>query len=624
MQLSGFLIGLCLSAIPATNFAIEVQFWPDRDATLYEDSGSLANGSGDHLFFGKVGTQGDEFLRRALVRFDVSAIPAAAQIQSVEVAFEINQVPQISPAGGTATLHRVQADWGEGASDAPGAEGMGTAAEVGDATWLYRFYDSSFWTVPGGDFVSTPSASVAYGTGFGVLTFASTSALRADVQSWVRNPASNYGWMLRGGETLPYQARRVYARESVGEAVPLLTVNYVIPSVTDHLALTQVASGLSSPVALANAADGSGRLFIVEQAGVIRILDTTTGTLLATPYLDISGIVDSSQNEQGLLGLAFHPEFSSNRQFYLYYIRDPVGTNPDRSVVAMFRQSIANPNVAESAPTVLLEFEQDAGNHNGGDLHFGADGYLYIASGDGGGGGDQYDNAQNVDTLKGKILRIDVDGSPQPGDEICGIMPDASPVNYGIPPGNAFPGGNDGCDEILHLGLRNPWRFSFDAQTEEMYIGDVGQSSWEEIDYAAPGASGLNFGWPCFEGTHVFDAGATCPNPVPPIIEYPRLGFPNECAVTGGYVYRGSATALVGHYVYGDYCSARIWVARRDGGTWSSEEWAAASTTLSRITAFGQDAFCELYVADAGTGRIYRIDDTERVARSGFEALRCQ
>jgi glucose/arabinose dehydrogenase len=389
-----------------------------------------------------------------------------------------------------------------------------------------------------------------------------------------------------------------------------------MPAVTGNLELTRVASGLTGPVAIANAGDGSGRLFIVEREGRIRVLDTATGTLQEMPYLDISDGVDSSGGEQGLLGLAFHPDFAANRQFYLYYIRNG---SPDRSVVAMYRQSQDDPDRADDTETVLLEFPQDAANHNGGDLHFGADGFLYIATGDGGGSGDQFNNAQDVDSLKGKILRIDVDAFAPAGDESCGLV-----VNYGIPPGNAFPGADDGCDEVLHLGLRNPWRFGFDGQTEELFIGDVGQGDWEEIDHALPGASGLNFGWPCLEGTHPFRGDAVCPDPVAPIIEYSSGFGTSECSVTGGYVYRGSGTALAGHYAYGDFCSHRIWVARRSEATWSSVEWTGETAVLASITAFGQDERCELYVADALAGTVYRIDDSEHLARSGFEALRCR
>ncbi len=391
-------------------------------------------------------------------------------------------------------------------------------------------------------------------------------------------------------------------------------------SATGNLVLTEVATGLTDPVAIANANDGTGRVFIVEQAGRIRILDTETQILLATPYLDISTTVNASGgNERGLLGLAFHPNFSNNRKFYVYYTSGP---SPGSSVLAMYQPNAVTDNIANATATMLMEFSQNANNHNGGDLHFGPDGYLYIASGDGGGSGDQYNNAQNKNTLKGKILRIDVDGSPPPGGDLCsGISP-----QYGIPPGNAFPGTGNGCDEILHLGLRNPWRFSFDAQTGELYIGDVGQNSWEEVDYAPAGASGLNFGWPCREGMHAHTppAGVSCPGPVDPIFEYQRSGFPNNCAVTGGYVYRGSAAGIGGYYVYGDYCTGRIWLAKQLNGSWSSTEWTAAAPALTRLSAFGQDQQCELYVADPGAGKVYRIDDVEMVQRSGFEALHCQ
>jgi glucose/arabinose dehydrogenase len=399
------------------------------------------------------------------------------------------------------------------------------------------------------------------------------------------------------------------------------------------LALTELADNLTRPVVIANSNDGSGRVFVVEQPGVIRIFDTETQTLVGGNYLDISSIVDDGSlvdigtGEQGLLGLAFHPEFSSNRKFYVYYTRDP-GPGLDRSVLAMYQQNQSNANVADTPGTVLMEFEQNADNHNGGDLHFGVDGFLYISSGDGGGSGDVFNNAQNKNTLKGKILRIDVDGSPPPGGELCGLSP-----QYGIPAGNAFPGGGNGCDEILHMGLRNPWKFSFDAQTEAMYIGDVGQGLWEEIDTAPPGASGLNFGWPCWEGLHVYNnppQGVTCPNPVDPIIEYSSGSGSGNCSVTGGYVYRGSSSSLFGNYVYADYCSDRIWLANRNSaGTWAATEWTAAASLLEAPTAFGQDENCELYVADIGAGglnegRLLRIDDTELIRRAGFEALRCQ
>jgi len=615
------LVFLAAFFLPDQVTAVEVQLEPVMDATLYEDdAGAQASGKGEYLFFGKVGSSGDNKLRRSLIKFDVSSIPPEAVIEQVSLALEINQAPS-GGVGGLASLHRLTAAWSEGPSNPGEPGGVGLEPESGDVTWIHRVFPGSFWTTAGGDFQPAPSAQEGYGLLPESLVIASTPGLRQDVKAWISNPASNHGWIVLGNEDLSFSARRVYSRESTSPAVPLLTVDYSIPSPTDNLELTQVATGLTRPVAIANANDGTGRLFIVEQAGVIRIFDTVTQTLLATPYLDISSIVDDTESEQGLLGLAFHPDFTSNRQFYVYYTRDPAGTNPDRSVVAMYQQGEGTPNIAVDAGTVLLEFEQDAPNHNGGDMHFDKDGYLNIASGDGGGGGDQFKNAQNTLSLKGKMLRIDVDGAPVVGNELCGLV-----QNYGIPPGNAFPGSGNGCDEILHLGLRNPWKFSFDAQTEEMYIGDVGQGSWEEVNYASTGASGLNFGWPCREGfaARTPPAGVTCPSPVNPILAYPNTGFNGDCAITGGYVYRGSAASIAGYYVYGDYCSGKIWLARNLNGSWTSTEWTETAPLLSRLSAFGQDEQCELYLTELLAGTLYRIDDAEMVQRSGFEALRCQ
>lgn len=603
---------LGLVAVPAQ--AVQVVLTAAQDSTLYQDAeGDIGNGSGQYLFMGKTGPAGGNELRRSLVRFDLSAIPADALVMSVTVQFEINQLPSSTPNGGTAALHRVNASWSEGSSDPSGNEGTGTVAVAGDSTWLHRTYSGTTWTAAGGDFAASPSGTRNYGASLGELTFASSAGLVADVQSWIATPANNFGWMLRGEETLTFTARRLYSDEDPGATGPRLTVEYV--------RLSLVASGLDRPVAIANAGDGSGRVFIVERDGVIRIFDTLTQALLPTPYLDITGLVDSTASEQGLLGLAFHPDFPNNRKFYVYYIRDP-GAAADRSVVALFTQSAGNANVADATPTTLMEFAQPADNHNGGDLHFGTDGYLYIASGDGGGSNDVHNNAQNVNTLMGKILRIDVDAAPG-GAELCGLV-----AQYAIPPGNAFPGSGNGCDEILHMGLRNPWRFSFDAQTGDMYIGDVGQGSWEEIDFAPAGSPSLNFGWPCREGLHAGSNpnNSTCPSPVNPIIEYASTG---ECAVTGGYLYRGLAPSLHGYYIYGDYCTQRIWRARNQGSGWVSQELSGARAIMSPtssfgLSAFGQDERCELYVADVDAGKVYRFTDAAQIHRSGFEDLQCR
>ena len=605
-----------------------IELLPDQDNTLYEDAeGDISNGAGKGLFLGKIGPDGDELLRRALVRFDLSEIPSNAVINSVEVSFVISQVPQNGAAADSATLHLVSKDWGEGSSDPFGAEGQGAAAQSGDATWLHTFYDNVFWTNPGGDFEPLASATAAFGTGNGeVLTFSSSPELLADVNSWIVNPASNRGWILRGDEIRSQNARRVASRECPADSgcfedPPKLTIDYTIPSVVDHLSLTAISSELTNPVSIANAGDGSNRLFIVEQEGLIRIYDTETGNLLGTPFLDIRddvfGLDDTGgHNEQGLLGLAFHPEYSVNGLFYVNYTTSPAA-DVWHTVVAEFSVS-GNPDVAMAVGQLILEFDQDARNHNGGDLHFAADGYLYIATGDGGGANDQFGNAQDIDTLKGGFLRIDIDGPAPGGAELCGIV-----SNYAIPPGNAFPGTNDGCDEILHYGLRNPWRFSFDAVSGELWIADVGQTDWEEVNQVPAAATGLNFAWPCLEGTHDFNPGAECTPPLTsPVIEYSHSE--GNCSITGGYVYRGSRLPLQGRYLYGDWCSRRIWIATRAGDAWSSEEWAAAPGILNSLSSFGQDENCELYVADRNGQAVYRIDDTERLFADGYEARSCR
>jgi len=611
-----------------------IELLPDQDNTLYEDAeGAISNGAGKGLFFGKTGTKGgiDELLRRALVRFDLSEIPSNAVINSVEVSFVINQAPTSGAAADLATLHLASTDWGEGASDPFGAEGQGAAAQSGDATWLHTFYDTIFWTNSGGDYEPLASATAAFGTGNPeVLTFSSSAELIADVKSWIVNPASNHGWIMRGDEIRAQNARRVASREcpedtNCFEDPPKLTIDYTIPSVVDHLALTAITSELTNPVSFANAGDDSNRLFIVDQEGLIRIYDTQTENLLAASFLDISAEVYSlvdpgGGNEQGLLGLAFHPGYSGNGLFYVNYTTNPA-TNVWHTVVAEFAVS-GDPDLAMAVGEVILEFEQDAKNHNGGDLHFGDDGYLYIATGDGGGANDQYGNAQDIDTLKGGILRIDIDGPVPDGAELCGIV-----SNYAIPPGNAFPGTNDGCDEILHYGLRNPWRFSFDAVSGDLWIADVGQNVWEEVNYIPTAAAGQNFGWPCLEGTHIFNPDAECDPPLTgPVIEYSHAG--GNCSITGGYVYRGSRLPLQGRYLYGDWCSQRIWIATRTEGGWSSEEWTVAATQLNSLSSFGQDENCELYVADRGLedepGAVYRIDDAERLFADGYEARNCR
>ena len=332
-----------------------------------------------------------------------------------------------------------------------------------------------------------------------------------------------------------------------------------------------VASSLTRPVDLQHAGDGSSRLFIVEKVGRIRILQN--GQLLDFPYLNITDRVGSSSNEQGLLGLAFHPDYTVNGLFFVNYT-----DNNGDTVIARYRVTgdlnVADPN----SETVLLHVDQPFPNHNGGVLAFGPDGYLYAGLGDGGSAGDPLGNAQNLDTLLGKILRLDVDS--------------ADP--YSIPPDNPFE------NEIWAYGLRNPWRLSFDRATGDLYIGDVGQNAWEEIDFVPAGTpGGINFGWNILEGTHPYGGGQQN-GLTPPVAEYSHS---EGCSVTGGYVYRGSMPEWNGVYLYGDYCAGTVWGLIRSDGGWQNQ---ALFSDVGRITSFGQDESGEVYLI-LDSGQILRL-----------------
>lgn len=337
-------------------------------------------------------------------------------------------------------------------------------------------------------------------------------------------------------------------------------------------ALVQVAA-LPQPVDIQNAGDNSGRLFFVERAGRIRVF--RNGQLLPAAFLDISGQVSTS-GEGGLLGLAFHPGFAQNRRFFVYYTRPG---NPLTSVLSQFRASAANPDVAEAAETILLEVPQPFTNHNGGQIAFGPDGRLYVALGDGGGSGDPLGNGQNLGTLLGALLRIDVDAA-DPG------------LAYRIPPDNPFVGQAGARGEIWAYGLRNPWRFSFDRPTGRLFLADVGQSAREEINLITRGG---NYGWNVMEGTicHHPPSGCNMAGLVLPIYD---LGRDLARSITGGLVYRGARfPQLVGTYIFGDFITGRIWALREQGGGWQREELFA---TNRQVAAFGADELGELYVAD--------------------------
>ncbi|WP_241330901.1 PQQ-dependent sugar dehydrogenase [Chryseobacterium arthrosphaerae] len=346
--------------------------------------------------------------------------------------------------------------------------------------------------------------------------------------------------------------------------------------------LEEFVSGLTSPVEITNANDS--RLFVVQQNGIIKIIQPN-GTVNATNFLNISSKINFG-GERGLLGLAFHPQYSVNGYFFVYY-NNPAGN----IIVARYTVSSTDPNVANaSSEKILLNIPKPFANHNGGSIHFAPDGKLWIITGDGGSGGDPNNNAQNKNSLLGKMLRIDVDAT--------------DPTPYNIPPDNPFAGaGVDGADEIWAYGLRNAWKYSFDLTTGNVMIADVGQENIEEINKMPITQAGINYGWRCYEGNNAYNtAGCAAQSTMTfPIAVYDHSG--NKCSITGGYVYRGTQyPALQGKYFFADYCSTQIGILDSNNTiTWTS------AYSGNNFSTFGQDSQKELYVAAVNSGKIFKI-----------------
>jgi glucose/arabinose dehydrogenase len=390
---------------------------------------------------------------------------------------------------------------------------------------------------------------------------------------------------------------------SDGQASATLDVQITVTDVSnDNFRVRRVATGFAQPLYLIAVPDGSGRVFVVEQAGRIRILTPSSGAIAATPFLDISTTI-SSTGERGLLGFVPAPDFGTSGRFYVYV------TNANGDTEVRRYTTTANRDVGDPASgDVILTFAQPFANHNGGWIDFGPDGFLYIASGDGGSGGDPQDNAQNRNVLLGKLLRIDVRSDAFPND---------TNRDYAIPASNPF-ASSGGSPEIWAFGLRNPFRNSFDRVTGNLYLGDVGQGAIEEIDLIPTGAAGLNFGWARLEGTQTFNgtppAGAT-----PPVAEYAHgSGAVQGNSVTGGYVYRGSVEVLQAQYIFGDFITGNLWsipvASLVQGQTFASSSFtvrtsafAPAVGTINNIASFGEDQSRNLYIVDYD-GEIYVIE----------------
>ncbi len=338
----------------------------------------------------------------------------------------------------------------------------------------------------------------------------------------------------------------------------------------------------SRPLDFQSPLDGSDRIFIAEQGGTIKVFQNDENTTSSETFLDISTKINTNANEQGLLGLVFHPDFDSNGYFYVNYT-----PNAGLSVTSRFQVSSGNPNMADpNSELVLLEIPQPFTNHNGGQLAFGPDGYLYIASGDGGSGGDPDNNAQDLSNLLGAVLRIDVNTT-------------SNGLNYAIPRSNPFLGLDNMRGEIYAYGLRNPWRMSFDPQTNNLWSGDVGQDEREEVNIVSAGG---NYGWKRFEGTFCFSGDCDDSGLVEPIFEYAHNG--NDQSITGGYVYRGNQTpSLRDKYIYADFVDGRIWALESDTG--SPDNQLLLNSNLN-ISSFGVDNDNELYIC-AFDGSIYKL-----------------
>ncbi len=392
----------------------------------------------------------------------------------------------------------------------------------------------------------------------------------------------------------------------------LLLMSVFLPllaSAQVELELDLMADGFNRPCDIVNA--GDERLFVVEQVGTIQILNQN-GEVEDEPFLDISSTVDSQGGEKGLLGLAFPPDYCTTGAFYVNYTTTE--ENQLKTVIARYQVSPENANQAlEDSEERILEYDQDFSNHNGGQIEFGPDGYLYIAAGDGGSAGDPNNRAQDIMSFLGKIHRIDVSTEP-----------------YSIPEDNPFAMVDFGLDEIWAYGLRNPWKFAFDDATGDLYIGDVGQSNREEIDFQAAGTpGGLNYGWRCYEGNETYNTGGCLPeeNFEFPIYDYAygNQGNGFRCSITGGRVYRGpSFDQIQGKYIATDFCSGEYWVTSNQGSEWETTEHTGF---VSNLVAFGADVWGEMYaVQGQSSGRVYRLSEAsdellDHIVLSGSNAI---
>ena len=409
-----------------------------------------------------------------------------------------------------------------------------------------------------------------------------------------------------------------------------LLASVVLPAraaIPADLHLTSVVTGLNNPVALRSPRDGSGRLFVLERGGNIRIINSS-GVLLGTPYYTRS--VDTSDVERGLLGIAFDPDFASNGTLYIVY----TGSGSNGEILRRLVTGNPAANTFSGSDTEVMRIPLFY-NHNGGDIHFGPDNYLYWGTGSGTGSFDPQNLAQNLWKktvsgttyyLMGKMLRLDVrNATGSAAANMCGAT-SGQPASYSIPPGNPYAGTANTCAEIWLYGFRNPWRWSFDRANGDLWIGDVGEGNWEEVDYwPSTGGSNRNFGYPQCEGHHFgrpSGSGTNCPaifGSVAPVIEYSHASL--RCSVAGGYRYRGPIGPLNGHYIFGDSCSSQIFIGAQTGGPTYTVFPSGIAPGYGTVSAFGEGQNGDLYLVDHQNGRIWRFDSSasDLIFKSGFD-----
>lgn len=598
-----------------------------QDTTLYDTpAGNLSNGAGNFMIVGRNGQQGGRRALRALVRFNIrSLIPSGATINSVEL--QLNVVPPQRASAGNVTLHRVLSEWGEGTSEAPMGEAGGAMAAVGDATWTHTFFDTSLWQTPGGDFAQEASASLATSTR-GQQIWMSTPQLVADVQSWVDDPAANFGWLLKRDNEpqIPIASViRFNTRHSlVQNRRPQLVVDFTpsgavglddpipapIPQGEITIDLEPVASGFTAPIWGTHASGDTTRLFVVDQTGILTSIDLVSGA--PTAFLNVSDRLVpfgafGDFDERGLLGVAFHPDYANNGRLYTYtsepmgradFTTLPPGTAADHQsvIVEWTVPNPADPMSPPDTPREMLRIDQPQFNHNSGALVFGPDAMLYIAIGDGG-GADDLDgpdtigygegNAANPGNILGNILRIDPLGT------------NAANGQYGIPADNPFAGaGNTGgmagcadgmCDEIYAFGLRNPFRIGFDMVEGTLYVADIGQNDIEELNIMVAGG---HYGWNLKEGSFRFEPNGAEPGfvveqtpgePAGLIDLIAEYDHDEGVSIIGGFVHHGSATPLNGLYIFGDYTRPPFSIGTCNGRLFYIEAPVASGTLEAQI-----------------------------------------